>query len=177
MDLKVNTFLLIFTNLQVCHCYTFWLKAISEFDGKQLCLLKNDDFDSNDTDNIVVDLAELQDKDVYVSEVDNVESLFDYCDISARSVIVILNQDEVTIRKLFSTASQANLKSNVWIFGNFDKDYSSAIYTLSSIKRRLSLRIKVFALNLDTLETHQILGTAAENQNVEVSFTFDTSST
>ena len=156
--------LVILTHFQVCHGFDFWPKIISEFDGKSLCLLR----DQNGSDKIGPAISALYESAIYVSMVHNVQDLFNTCDFSTRAVIFILDMPELSLRDLFATASQAELRNNLWIIGNTDND-TIVREAFSRLNRRFGLRVKIFSVNSNSLDMYQILGTATENHPFKVS--------
>ncbi len=144
-----------------------WLEIVKTTNSKRICYLINESTDEL-VSNIVDELFVI---DIGGYAYNAKEELFKHCEITDRTVLAIDEQSQDIVRSILETASQAQLRNNLWIIRSSNATDDNTIQALvSNVKRKLGLRVLIFFLDGDTLQLTQLLGTATEQLKLTVVF-------
>ncbi len=154
---------LIVMDSKTCGSGSPWLKIFHESQSQTLCLLSEDY-----SDRMWFDVKAVVQNDTMAGFLyHNVNDLFDNCEMAEKSVIVLHDLPKENTLAAISRASQDQLRLNIWIVA-VSENGSTANGYFSEFSKRLSLRVLIFFLHLQTLELVQIHGTATKHQVLTV---------
>ncbi len=162
------------TALLVSYGSCFWLGDIVEKSNSEMvCYISKA---QNDDDVRIFEVVQMVQNDIATSGLvmDKQLSPLDHCEIEDKAVIVIEIDQQLLdvdfVETILESATQSQLRNNLWIFSfnNINEDTGIPSRLVPKMSRKLGLRILVFFVNNRTLRVTQLLGTATEQYKVQV---------